>query len=96
MEESDGMKRGVGQDTNLFSSVGWEGIRLKPFVFQKLKGSKQPKPSQFSRIKIRCKYSSSSPAQDENSMLNYLGETNEVRSSIHSNMEGYFHPGRKD
>jgi len=56
----------------------------KPSMFQRMQGGKQPKPSVFTRIKIGGKSTSSSTAQDENSVFNNLGEVNEVQSSISS------------
>jgi len=53
------------------------------FVFQRLKGGKQPKPSVFTKIKTGGK--SSSPGQD--SSISHLGEVNEVKGSIPSCMK---------
>jgi len=59
----------------------------KLFMFQRLRGGKLPKPSIFTRLKIGGKFSSSSPAQDENSMFSRRGEVNEVQSFISSCMK---------
>jgi len=57
----------------------------KPFMFQRQKGGKQPKPSIFT--KTWDKYSSSSIPQDKNSIFSHLGEVNEIRSSVLSHMK---------
>ena len=59
----------------------------KPSVFRRLKGGKQPKPSVFTRIKTGGKSSSSSLAQDGDSVFYNLGEVNEVQSSVSSHMK---------
>ena len=51
---------------------------------------KQFKPLVFTKIRIGGKFSSSSPAQDRNSVFNLLGEVNEVQSSIPSRMKHIF------
>jgi len=56
-------------------------------VFQRLRGSKSRNPSIFTRIKTGGKFSSSSLAQDGNSVFNRLGEVNKVQSSVPSRMK---------
>jgi len=70
--------------------AGWQKIRFSSLVFRRLRGYKKPKPSVFTRIKASDKSFNSSPAWDRNLVFNYLGEINNVQSTIPSRMKCIF------
>jgi len=59
-------------------------------VFGRLRGDKQPKPLIFTRIKAGGKSSSSLSTKDRDFVFSYLGEVNEVQSSIPLRMKCIF------
>ena len=82
------------QRPSIFSKMG-NNNTPKSSAFYRLKGDKQPKSSVLGRIKTMGKSSSSSPVQDSNSVFSFLGEVNEVQSSIPSRMKLIFSLGIK-